>query len=195
MTGQRRKKGGGLSKGALIAIVGGGAAAGVGVAAKGKGGSQRLSAVDIADVHRADQRADHVQVSHMRTRRDVDGDVIDAARHAADGAVTGFGGANVSTSVVAVNSFCSPTSPQPGSIPQWAHCNRARSQETRAGWYSAGGRSSPIPRPVPKTDDWSFSGTLAADVVTGTLDWSVSYAGTEGGGGGLGTTRFNVTAR
>jgi hypothetical protein len=192
--GNAGKKGGGLSKGALIAIVGGGAAAGVGVAAKSKGGSS-ASPPSTSRTFTAQISApitfrfltcvrDEMWTGTLSMRLDI----------AADGAVTGFGGANVSTSVVAVNSFCSPTSPQPGSTAMGTLQSSPVTGNTSRLVFS-GRTIVPNTAAGAKTDDWSFSGTLAADVVTGTLDWSVSYAGTEGGGGGLGTTRFNVTAR
>ena len=188
------KKGGRLSKGALIAIAGGGAAAGVGIAAKGKGGSsasppstsRTLTAQISAPITFRFLTCvrDEMWTGTLTMRLDI----------AADGTVTGFAGANFSTSVVAVNAFCSPTSPQPGntgtSIVQSSPVTGTTSRMVFSG-------RTIIPNTAAgaRTDDWSFSGSLASDVVTGTLDLSIAYDGSPGGSGGLGTARFNVTAR
>jgi hypothetical protein len=190
------RKGGGLSKGAIAALVGGGAAAGVGVAvSKGKGGGSPTTPVSPSRTFTAAISGPMAfQFSICRRVETWTGTLVLRLDISSSGNVTGSASASVSTLVDSLTPVANcpqqqvggtgtvalPLSQVTGTTSRFVFSGKATSGPTAAG---------------DKTDDWSFTGSLVNDVITGTLDWSVTFAGLPGSSGGLGTARFNVSAR
>jgi hypothetical protein len=190
------RKGGGLSKGAIAALVGGGAAAGVGVAvSKGKGSGSTGSPPTTSRTFTATISGPMIfQFNLCRRVETWTGTLVLRLDIGSNGSVTGSASTSVSTRVDSLTPVANcpqeqvggtgtsalPLSPVTGSTSRMVFSGKRTRGPTAAGDL---------------TDDWSFTGALASDVVTGTLEWVATFAGLPGSSGGLGTASFSVSAR
>jgi hypothetical protein len=181
------RKGGGLSKGAIAALIGGAAAAGIGVAAKGKGGS---GATTTSKTFTATISAPMVvQFALCRRTEAWTGTLSIALDVSPDGTVAGSGSTSVATRVESLTPVPNCPQEQVGGTGA-ATIPASQVTGTTSRFAFSGKRFVGATVAGDLSHDWSFTGSLASDVVTGTLEWTITFSG-----GGLGIARFDVNAR
>ena len=175
------KTGGGFPRGAIFGIAGG-AAAGVGVAVTRGKGERTFTAALSAPYTRNTVACTIVETwtGSLVLRLDV----------AANGSVTGNAMASFSTLLVSVSAPCSGSFPPGSGGPAGTPLMQVTGTTSRI--VSSSKTTTQTPMAGPRIDEWTFSGNLTSDVVTGTLELLETY--TEGTGS-LARATFDVTGR
>ena len=186
-------KSGGLSKGAIIALTGGAAAAGVGIAAakSGGGNSPPPASPNLPNAPTPILRSFTSSLSGTMNgvfpgcsiTNGATGALILSLVVAVDGGITGSASGNATFTTTF--SSCNPA--QVGNVGNKGFSSTSVSGTTGRITFNFM-ETITVPNGT-RTDAWSFSGSLANDIVTGTLRYDTTHSN------GMEAATFNVTAR